>query len=156
MKTATFENSVNVLVKAYFDGTLEHGNCHACAVGNLVTQACGFTYKKAYGVGVGLMGCNILWSHRDSYYEPDDSKLSWYAVVKVGKKSLEGLRQVEAVGYSIDELKRIEEAFESVDWLSNDRMFDGLMAVVDVLADIHGISLEAKEEAKAMFVKETL
>jgi hypothetical protein len=32
-------------------------------------------------------------------------------------------------------------------------MFNGLMAVVDVLADIHSVDLEKKEAAKALFVK---
>lgn len=29
---ATFENSVDVLVKAYMNGTLMHGDCERCAV----------------------------------------------------------------------------------------------------------------------------
>jgi hypothetical protein len=38
---ATFENSVDVLVKAYLNDTLEHGQCHACAVGNLICAETG-------------------------------------------------------------------------------------------------------------------
>ncbi len=67
----TFDQTVSKLIQWYLRGTLKHGICHACVVGNLI----------------------------------------------------------------------------------NDWMFNGLMAVVDVLADIHGINLEAKEEAKKLFIK---
>ena len=41
---ATFENSVSVLVRAYMNDTLIHGNCFACAVGNLIVDANKYTY----------------------------------------------------------------------------------------------------------------
>ena len=61
--------------------------------------------------------------------------------------------QAEATGYTIYQLNAIERAFEGVDELATDRMFLGLMAVVDVLAEIHGIDLKQREEAKLLFVK---
>ena len=44
---ATFSNSVDILVKAYFNDTLRHGNCLACAVGNLM-QASGVKFGSTY------------------------------------------------------------------------------------------------------------
>jgi hypothetical protein len=37
----TFEQTVDVLVKAYLNDTLVHGNCCACVVGNLCAHAIG-------------------------------------------------------------------------------------------------------------------
>jgi len=58
------------------------------------------------------------------------------------------------------DLAKIEFAFESAphtcdesDETNAEWMFNGLMAVVDVLAEIHNVNLEVKESAKAMFVK---
>lgn len=36
MTTRNFNNSMDILVKAYFNGHLRHNTCSACAVGNLV------------------------------------------------------------------------------------------------------------------------
>ncbi len=139
---ATFENSVNVLVKAYLDDTLQHNNCHACAVGNLVAAACGYRYegqsRKLY------MG----------YHQPH-----WYTALIYGIRNDKEIKsQVESTGYLLDDLRKIEGAFEGADRPENgptkeDIMFAGLMAVVEVLADIHGIDLTTKEKAKELFVK---
>lgn len=74
--------------------------------------------------------------------------------------TIEAHWQVDRTGYSVNELAKIEYAFETAprncdyeDHLNDEWMFNGLMAVVDVLADIHGIDLAEKESAKALFVK---
>lgn len=36
-----YQKTVDILVKAYFDDTLQHGNCYACAVGNIIAGNCG-------------------------------------------------------------------------------------------------------------------
>jgi hypothetical protein len=71
----TFSNTIDILVKAYLNDTLQHESCSACAVGNLV-------------------------SHSMANHGPM-----------------------------------------------------GLMAVVEILADIHGVSLEQKQEAISLFKK---
>ncbi len=160
---ATFEHSVDVLVKAYLNGTLKHGNCHACAVGNLVSEACGYTYKQNPMHGFGMERYqDIIWSHKNRYYLTDNTQeqKSWHSVVKDGSDIEhplcdEAANQIEKTGYSVDQLYRIEIAFETANRIDgpDEWMFNGLMAVVDCLADIHGINLEAKEEAKKLFVK---
>lgn len=134
----TFEKTVDVLVKAYLNNTLEHGNCQACAVGNMVAAACGYTY------------------HEDELRQRwiEKSGASWQNLVLAPDLSTalrnEAVFEIESTGYTILELSNIEKAFETNK--STDG-FLGLMAVVDVLAEIHGIDLTVKEEAKLLFVK---
>lgn len=142
---ATFENSVNVLVKAYFSGFLEAMSCEACAVGNLVADAKGYTYKNMY-----------------NFFGPEwaEAPAVWSDVIGIEMCMVEykGLAkdQIDSTGYTPKQLQKIEIAFmlkaKTVSNPEHDN-FDGLMAVVDVLADIHGIDLKQKQEAKALFVK---
>lgn len=132
MKTATFENSVDVLVKAYFNDTLQHGNCSACAVGNLISDAMQIPMTQDAN---GL----LRWV---------DVKWSWFT----SSRSPLAIRQRAAIGYSDEEVRRIENAFEFAKGNSSDQyMFNGLLAVVEVLADIHGIDLSAKQNAVLRF-----
>jgi len=136
MKTPTFNSTVDILVKAYLNDTLEHGDCKACAVGNMVRSAAYPLWEKDSG--------------------------AWYDIVVCGNVSdqFEQLAkdQVIATGYSKKELKSIEKAFENADGDYDNfgdviDTYHGLMAVVDVLAEIHNIDLSSKEEAKKLFVK---
>lgn len=144
---ATFENSVNVLVKAYLNGTLLHCDCQACAVGNLVADSRGY---------------NIL-DTEHGYATWKNSKNKY--VLSIWQDAVWGLgdhnSDTKRTGYSVRQLSEIENAFEHCErptgrpvYDNDDEwMFNGLMAVVDVLADIHGIDLTTKEEAKKLFVK---
>lgn len=149
MKKASFEKTVDILVRAYFEGTLEHGWCSACAVGNIVAESLGTKPQS-----------------RDNYFS-NGAFASWSFVFYTGCQKQNfypeayhgnAKNQIDSTGYSLEELMKIEAAFESVTKEypinKNDSiMFSGLMAVVDVLADIHQIDLKAKEEAKLLFVK---
>lgn len=126
-----FNHTVNVLVKAYLNDTLTHGDDCGCAVGNLI----------AHSIDVDPM-----------QWDP-----SWHVYLRCGHRQEfkeEAIKEVAATGYSILEILRIEEAFEWVEFHPNNDLwvFNGLMAVVDVLAEIHGIDLKEREEAKALFV----
>lgn len=141
---ATFENTVNILVKAYFAGTLERLNCHACAVGNILASIKGFNYKR------GLYG--LVW-------DTEEVRPDWFNGVSCGSPSPDSFgfekakEQCEETGYSIEQVALIETVFENPEYRTGDEMFDRLMAVVDVLAEIHGINLEEKESAKKLFEK---
>jgi hypothetical protein len=160
-----FNHSVNVLVQAYLNNTLQHGNCYACAVGNIIADGLG---TKCIVKKDSFKG--IVWDNGEPY--PGQGHFNtpngWGALFNtdnynggpkrqvfdrryINDKNVN--RQISSTGYSWEELARIEYAFESVDKRKKDKMFNGLMAVVDVLADIHGIDLQIKEEAKALFVK---
>lgn len=140
----TFDNTVDILVKAYLNDTLEHGNCSACAVGNLIT-ASGYVFDSA--------------SHTGPH-----GKFQWLAFIYAEQGKLyytkylntrTAAEQIDATGYTWQQLARIEYAFEAVEpgHCEDECMFRGLMAVVDVLAEIHNIDLEQKAQAKALFVK---
>lgn len=140
---AKFHDTVAILVKAYFDGTLEHANCSACAVGNLIAAAC----------GVPRLFNEKMFDGRVRYFDIDES---WYA----GEGNLRMTSGATQTGYSILELTAIEHAFEGrdnfgADWSfgKDERQFKSLMAVVSVLASIHGVDLETTEAARKMFVK---
>lgn len=160
---ATFEKTVDILVKAYLNDTLEHGNCTACAVGNIIAESEGTQPRKLKSFGMG-----------EFYSWENKVRPEWINVFctptarssqKINESSLfgEAKRQIDVTGYSYLELAKIEFAFERGNTLGyiqiddtpekEQAMFNGLMAVVDVLAEIHGISLEAREESKKLFVK---
>jgi hypothetical protein len=157
-----------VLVKAFLDDTLVHGNCYACAVGNLV--ACGLGAKV---IKTDHRFVTHIWDNGEDYpgkvHRNTIQHDGWGAFFttdrdyRTGKKKQEVnlhllqservQRHITVTGYTWEELARIEFAFESADKRKKDRMLNGLMKVVDVLADIHGVDLSVKESAKLQFVK---
>lgn len=143
---ATFEKSVDVLVKAYLNDTLEHGNCYACAVGNLVVSAMNYHYTKRK-FPHGCSGSEL--TTREAIENDNEAGGYWYSP-HPGVMS-EAIREVRSTGYTNDDIIEIERAFEGVDG-RGDKMFNGLMAVVDILAEIHNVDLSVKEQAIGQFV----
>ncbi len=152
-----FNHTVNVLVKAYLNDTLAHGYCTACAVGNMVADAMGYEF------GYNDYTDSLTWLN-DGKTLPNPISAGWGKVffTNCGSQHFllreyegEAKRQIDSTGYSPEELAKIERAFEydTDDDTRDERMFNGLMAVVDVLAEIHNISLEEKQQAKGLFVK---
>lgn len=133
---AKFNESVSILVKAYLNDTLEHGNPCACAVGNLVASSCQITYMLDLYSG-------LTWD--------DERWPKWF----FSPSSKEAQVEYDAVGYSVNDIMRIEHAFESGrnENCRDDDGWHGLMNVVSVLASIHGVDLETTEAARKMFVK---
>lgn len=135
-----FHHTIGVLVKAYLNNTLERGHDCACAVGNLVADACGYSGIEWEAAWFDVYVCKVKW---------EDS----LALAK---------EQIESTGYSVKEIIKIEKAFEKAEWARDEKgwiddeasMFNSLVAVVDVLAEIHGIDLSTLEETKKLFVKE--
>lgn len=118
LKPELYQRTVDILVKAYFEDTLRHGDCSACAVGNLVNYG---KPKETWewasvfytgGMGQELFPCNYIGKAKD---------------------------EIDSTGYTWQELAKIEYAFETAPkGISNDEwMFNGLMAVIDVLDQIH-------------------
>ena len=151
-----FNETVDILVKAYMNDTLKHLDCSACAVGNL----CG-------GESIWKMLFMTDISSGHPYQAPylQGAKLSFWLDCILDQYSASSKEELlaratavcEKTGYTVAELAKIEWAFEAAPSKSKDAddeewMFNGLMAVVDVLAEIHGVDLEVKEAAKLMFV----
>lgn len=166
MRTATFESTVDILVKAYLNDTLQHGDCAACAVGNIIAANIGAEVipEKLTCNGEWRRGADhIVIAWNDVFMTPfrEEQRVSVYNYIGQVK------RQIDASGYSWQDLARIEFAFERAenpeynirkdglpsDYLNPEWMFNGLMAVVDVLASIHNVDLSIKENAKLLFVK---
>ena len=148
---ATFEHSVDVLVKAYLNGTLLHGYCSACAVGNLCANAMGYQMqptKHAFEWISNFGGRRFpLWDEVFISTAPNHQERHTSQYYGEAKK------QIDSTGYTWDQLADIEKSFESAnDYEGTDTaMFNGLMAVLDVLAEIHGVDLTVKQNAIGRF-----
>lgn len=151
-----FNRSVSVLVKAFFEGTLEGGSCAACACGNLIAAANSLTIipaSEASRLGKG----KYMWAEMALLVERQqtmgrDPHSIWDGRTVFPNPS----GMIAATGYSREHLRDIEEAFMA--WGSGFTMefgsnLDGLLRVVDVLANIHGIDLATAEASKLLFVK---
>lgn len=142
MNRPTFSQTVDVLVKAYLNDTLEHGNYCACAVGNLIADA--------VGAEIVLKHNHRNYASKYEWSHPEYSGDEWFLKINGCEN------QIKASGYSYSEIWVIEKAFESTRFMEgndDEIMFMGLMAVVDVLASIHNVDLSTKEQAKLLFVK---
>jgi len=136
-----FSHTVNILVKAFLNDTLIQDNCGACAVGNIVG---GEAWRYLF----------VTPPDGDQYFYKDDDSYLGENTIHIRAMRERGRKLIAESGYELMEMARIENAFEKSEGEDKaDRMFNGLMNVVDVLADIHGIDLKAKEEAKLLFVK---
>ena len=161
---AKFHETVGILVEAYMSETLVHGHPCGCAVGNLVA--------KKLNINIIDKGDRIGSENRWVPGWDAQSGFSWFRKIYPERETItlgteaEGNDQIYATGYSAEEIRSIECAFESVvvtgspsgsykghDYKLDKDGYEGLMAVVDVLAEIHGIDLTEKEEAKLLFVK---
>lgn len=133
-KPELYQKTVDILVQAYFNDTLMHVNCEACAVGNLVAANKGIELKRG-NHGVRAVGrpyeCNTEWFRAigfGGFVYPERMQIPAVA------------DQINATGYSLEEVGLIEAAFESAYRDNEDidlEMFNGLMAVIEVLDQIH-------------------
>lgn len=118
LKPELYQKTVDILVKAYFEDTLEHGNCSACAVGNIVN------YEKS----------KMSWSWANVFCTSSRIQI-------VEPNNYEGAAkdEIDSTGYTWRELAKIEYAFETAPKgnSGDEWMFNGLMAVIDVLDQIH-------------------
>ena len=142
------KNSIEVLQKAYLNETLEAGNCQACAVGNLVAAS---DYEGT------ISDWRYVFCTNEGAQEFYDSRNSReYSVLH----DL-GLEAIEATGYSVAELAKIEFAFESAlteneaeDMPEHQSQWIRLQAVLEVLFDIEGV--EYDEEVEQPFLEKAL
>lgn len=157
-----FNHTINILVQAYLNNTLKKGDCRACAVGNILGthqwSSLFVTCNSEEGGGkrqiIARPECVLISSNGHILQVP-----IWSLPEPLPKQVVQRIKEVQeaiiASGYTIEELARVENAFELAPEGNNsdEAIFNGLMAVVDVLADIHGIDLKQKEEARKLFVK---
>lgn len=151
-KKELYEKTVNILLDAYNKGMLEHGNCTACAVGNMVQQACGYNHQLNYDGDLSWIEAFPEWRFVFLTYEKYQ---------ELSESSYSGLakEQIDSTGYTWKQLAEIEYAFESS--ISNTKegynfwrraenqkqgQFIGLTAVLKVLKEIHETEPETHNE----------
>ncbi len=155
-----FDRTISILVKAYMEGVLLHGNECACVIGNMI----------AANNDICIKTNPLAWSKDGEIIDDPD----WNKVHNLGNmRSLayldsislfRGKRELESTGYSVHETCKIEGVFERkyITVVDGGNYEDtdgylGLMAVVDCLMEIHQCTDEkVKEETKAMFVNEVV
>jgi hypothetical protein len=175
-----FWRSIDILATAYLEGSFRPYECNACGVGNLIAADLdGASTDTTVGKWPSHSGSefgywpeakNVIddrpWALTSAIslidFEPAglieatilDSKLlpvSQYSVTEVRPELATNL------SYTNAELLRIETALLEKTELgsSEDEIFEGLMAVVDVLFDIHEVEDEdLRGEAKGAFENE--
>lgn len=163
-REALYHKTVNILVDSYFKDTLQHRNCYACAVGNIIAGNMGIKFFK--GDKYLAEPC-LIWEGKSStYYDisnGNDYRDTLTAIIAYPRSNKTPndfqSRQLLATGYNMQELTKIEIAFEKCRNCdpTEDIMFNGLMSVIDALDDIH----ENKDEvvshsAKQKFTKREL
>lgn len=139
-----FNETVSILVKAYMNDELRHQDCQACVVGNL----CGGNWLWRF----------LFMTCESGIQAPTTINSIWLRTI--GFESVDELLSAAnnvclSTGYTVEQLAKIEFAFESTPRVEDEDewMFNGLMAVVSVLAEIHGVSLDVSEDARKLFVK---
>lgn len=153
-----FDKTVSILVKAYFEGTLLHGECPACAVGNIIAA------NRGYVIVNSPAKKGFRWRVHWEDVKGDEVAVNWDQSCSLGEaipsKNFGRTRnQIKATGYPLKDVASIEEAFEKFTGFDDSKYsdldgFKGLMAVVDVLQEIHECTDEERDEAKALFVKQ--
>jgi len=127
-----YDKTVGILVDAYFNDTLKHNYCTACAAGNIVAANMGFAFTGLAWRSENKTYEMPYWNHvflTSTFRQRRCPK--WY----VGEAKL----QIDSTGYTWQELAKIEYAFETAQKGNSDDewMFNGLMSVIDVLDIIH-------------------
>lgn len=143
-----FDRTIGILVNAYFKGTLEHYNCCACAVGNLVAANCGYTYNESMKYNEApAVNKDYGWA---ALFATTD-RIQKYKPENIGMPATK--YQIDSTGYSHKELMKIEFSFEYdfFHGFTEAELFKGLMNVVDTLMQIHEASTEEITAAKQLF-----
>ncbi|QNF33937.1 hypothetical protein HUW51_14840 [Adhaeribacter swui] len=142
-----FDNTVKILVNAYLNNSLVQGNCHACAVGNIIAAKMNIKYTNDFK----WVGRQVAWPlvFVTVSFEIAQVRRPWNFTGQAKE-------QITATGYSWQELAQIEYAFERAPWAKTpeERMFNGLMAVIEVLGQIHEMDENTKSATKGLFLKD--
>ena len=143
-----YNKSVDILVQAYFDDELIHGDCSKCAVGNLIK---GNGYNKFKDVapyaGTPESFFNSQWLRKFSLIDGIRETI----VPSIHFDLKDAQEQIDFSGYTEWEVDKLESAFE--DGENGLDMFKSMMRVIDVLGEIHEIDKEETKISKQKFEK---
>ncbi len=139
---ALYKKTCDILFDAYFNDTLRHGMCSACAVGNICKEA-----SKKSGVSNGAWGA--LFNTSSSGQTISKNGITpIYKFFYTPEDVIEAHSLISFTGYHWTELAKIEFAFESAAAGNSleDHMYNGLVAVLDVLKEIHEVKEDNQTE----------
>lgn len=151
--------TIDILAKAYLQGILIPQSPCACAVGNLCASAMGYDI-----IAEGPELEDINWYNDQGGEEfPMWGDVFLNGLPQGGERGYRYHRraksQIDATGYSWLELMKIEKAFMNTtrterQWTDKDQdeiNFAGLMAVLDVLFEIHEVDEEDHQQYRKAF-----
>lgn len=142
-----YNKTVDILYQAYFNDTLEHANCYACAVGNIIAANKGLRLVKDFEPS--HLGQVLYWEGWTPYRikciaQTASTFPSWFQIIRpwFDEHVNSVNEEIAATGYSILEIREIERAFEHCTFGESpeDYMFNGLCAVLEVLREIHEVT----------------
>lgn len=155
-----FDKTVSILVNAYHKDKLIHGDCSACAVGNIIAANAGIENNHSLSEWRQVFDIDrshnpLLWSTVFNTCSDNGHQVFYHDNYNKCDKTR---YQIDLTGYSLLDLANIEFSFETADQGENEEeyMFNGLMKVVDALMYIHEANETEVSQAKQLFVKETV
>jgi hypothetical protein len=140
IKEELYKRTVDILYQAYFNDTLIHSSCTACAVANIILANHNTAPVKEDAPGV----LRLSWPFGEVSYSHG---VSWYSVVSKGiEPDNYANKLISVTGYDWEQLRKIENAFEKASYgvSEEDWMFNGLVAVLEVLKEIHQVEDDAE------------
>lgn len=156
IKKQLFEKTIGILKKSYKSGDLKNLSCTCCAVGNLVADASNCYARAEYDGHVwrdkdtGVKVNTIPWPYTVRYISQEELNTNPYV-------PSEFLEVAPKLGYTLEQLKCIEAAFESWNdkWAHGrsrgDRLKQGLSNVYDQLCEIHEVAPHEKKPFEQVF-----
>lgn len=169
MKTPErFDRAIKALAQAFFNDTLARYNCGMCAVGNIIAESNNlkvinkkgqYFYNSEVAKWSLIVQCETNTILRTVEAAIIFHNKNWHATKPEVSDIEKGFLMIKNTGYSIDDIYKIEAAFENNTSISHGHYFEksqdeimkdqysGLMAVVEVLCKIEG--LESSEYKKA-------
>lgn len=146
-----FNRTVAVLVKAYQNNTLIHGDCRACAVGILVAAGCGIDDIFDDNEWRIKASSEDFWDWPFVFATSDNGE---QLIIPENYRDSAKF-QIDATGYTWEQLAKIEYAFETAPrgYNDDDWMLNGLLAVYEVLCEIHGVADGEVQDARLVFVR---
>lgn len=158
-----FNRTVDILVKAYQNDVLHYAYPCGCAVGSICAAAKGYKTKWVTEENDRL---TIRWI--DS--EGQEHLANWTDIFINGEPSVftsnleKAMNEINSTGYTWQELMAIEKSF-GIGWginystgmcediLEEDKQLKGLLAVYDVLCEIHEVNKEEVTKGELVFVR---
>jgi len=147
-REALYNKTVDILYQSYLNDTLRHNDCAACAVGNIIAANLGFKVIHLNWLRDDNEKADVCWQ-RVFYTDNKEQIYNPYGYGGLAKE------QIDASGYKLSELMKIEYAFETADKgeSKDDWMFNGLVAVIDVLDKIHEVEKNTtKKQFKELYL----